>query len=196
MNALLERLTSDHANFIRLMYCFRQQLAFLEDDQGDNDDFDVNLILDILDYINTYPNHWHHPIEDVIFDYVLQKSDQGRDVVSMLKEQHQQIEQLTQRLESEFQKVAIDSTVPVETLLGLGNQYLNLQIEHLEAEENQIFPLIDDVLEERDWQKIEESTDDIKDPLFGSSIEKVYENLLDTIISSEADGSQIQYMGY
>ncbi|WP_428242580.1 hemerythrin domain-containing protein [Gynuella sp.] len=182
---LLEHLHNEHKNLSRFLYCFRYQLqGFGDPDQDAN----INLIMDMLDYINTFPERYHHPVEDVIFKKLLSKSIPDPDIITGVLAQHAKLEEITQKLKNDFNAVAMDIAMPMDQLKIDAHLYLDMQLEHLDVEESDIFPLADEYLEEDDWTELENMVETIsEDPLFDNT-RKEYDSLLSEITNFEAQG--------
>ena len=112
MHAYQSQLYADHYNFLRLLLFLESEIACYEADQERHPRLDV--VLDIFDYIQTYPERWHHPFEDAIFELLLVKQVPNADQIWGLKSEHKKLEQLTQQASELFSSVANDVVVPVE----------------------------------------------------------------------------------
>lgn len=60
--------------------------------------------------------------------------------------------------------------------------YMKQQLQHLNTEEAQLFPLITDALSQTDWEQIAERTPEANDPLFGKHVSDNYKNLFEYIV--------------
>ena len=72
MQHILEKLHKDHKNFSKLLEFLEQQAKLLKDCER----IDLELILDALRYMQEYPDFIHHPLEDVLYKYVLEHFDE------------------------------------------------------------------------------------------------------------------------
>ena len=178
---ILERLHAEHQNFARFLYCFRHQISgFGNPDEETN----ISLILDMLDYINAYPERWHHPVEDIIFARLLTKEFDQKAVVESVMEDHQKLETLTDKLRADFGSVVMDVAIHVEELKAEAQDYLDAQFAHLDIEEGEIYPLVEEHFDDSDWAELEEQLRGEEDPLFDQTRNQ-YDHLLSAITSFE-----------
>ena len=64
-NPILQRLNADHKNIAKVMYCLRSQIKGFDDPDMEPN---ITQIMDILDYISTVPERWHHPVERAVVE--------------------------------------------------------------------------------------------------------------------------------
>ena len=76
MHRIQRQLQIDHNHMQRLLDCFGHEIDCYDFDSKRS--ADLNIILSTLDYIKTYPNKWHHPTEDIIFNWLLKKKSQRK----------------------------------------------------------------------------------------------------------------------
>jgi hemerythrin-like domain-containing protein len=180
-NPILQMLNSDHKNIAKVMYCLRSQLKGYDDPEMEPN---ISQIMNILDFISTVPERWHHPVEDVVFNRLLEKTPPHPEQIRAVIREHEDLERLTQELKSAFQQVATDIAVPVAHLYRTATIYLSRQMLHLDAEETVLFPMAEEYLEEDDWAEIEEQVE----PIRGSYAEggaTEYDRLLRDILNFE-----------
>jgi hemerythrin-like domain-containing protein len=182
-NAILQKLNADHKNIAKVLYCLRSQIKGYEDPDMEPT---ISQIMDILDYISTVPERWHHPVEDVVFRRLLEKKPPHPEQINAVLREHEDLERLTQELKTAFERVAMDIAVPVAHLYRTATIYLSRQMLHLDAEESVLFPMAEEYLEEDDWSYIEEETQNI----IGSHDESSrieYDHLMDSILNFDSN---------
>ncbi|MDX1341452.1 MAG: hemerythrin domain-containing protein [Reinekea sp.] len=181
-NAILQKLNADHKNIAKVMYCLRAQIKGFEDPDIEPA---IAQIMDILDYISTVPERWHHPVEDIVFKKLLEKSPPHPEQIKAVLREHEDLERLTMELKNAFERVAMDIAVPVAHLYRTATIYLSRQMLHLDAEESVLFPMAEEYLEDADWADIEEAAQNIIGAMDDTS-RLEYDHLLDSIINFEA----------
>ena len=181
--AILQRLNNDHKNIAQILYCLRSQIRGYEDP---NSEPNIAQIMDILDYISTVPERWHHPLEDLVFQRLLEKNPPHPEQIKAVLREHEDLERLTGELKTAFERVALDIAVPVAHLYRTATIYLSRQMLHLDAEETVLFPLAEEYLEDDDWAYIEELAEERIEDLDESSRTE-YEHLKDSILNFDAD---------
>lgn len=163
--AVLERLEQDHQHLSRVMDVFDAQLAKLG---RDDEDVDWNLMGEIIAYVQEYPDAVHHPLEDQLFDKVLDKglTPAERELVHFNLSQHAQIISSTQRLADEIGDILNDIVVPMAAVREHGRRYLEMQRNHMHNEHRHLFPLAKRLLSDDDWTDVAQVLIEQQDPLF------------------------------
>lgn len=194
MHPLMTRLHNDHRRFQRLFQCLKQEILSLRG--GSQRPVDLAVLLDAIDYIQTYPEKWHHPVEDQICQCLLQKKiSQHRQVAAILAE-HEQLEQLTEQLSQQIYSVASDCTLPITELIDIAEEFVLQQSAHIDSENLLLYPLIEKYLTDTDWCAIETGVAASVDPLFDTPQQERYETLYQHLVTAvrttpEAIGTQI-----
>lgn len=183
MHKIQRQLHKDHFHLQRLLHCLSHEIDCYSFDSKRAPDLDV--ILSALDYVRIYPDKWHHPAEDVIFEKLIQKKVKESELIKELQNEHQQIIQETNRVLELFNNVAEDCIVTADELLTAARHFITLQIQHLEKENEHVYPLMDSSFSEKDWREIEKEVILQSDPLFGSTSKKEYDHLYRYIITLE-----------
>jgi len=185
MHPLQRQLYKDHYHFQRLLYCLQKEINCYDADTEESPNLPV--ILDALDYVQTYPERWHHPIEDVIFNCLLEKDITERAAIESLLAEHKELEHLTKRACQLFTAVANDCVVPIDELTDVARQFILRQSAHLDRENELVYPLMNQYLSQDDWDRIAQSLEQIADPLFDKPLQADYENLYQSIVEMEND---------
>ncbi len=178
-NAILQMLNADHKNIAKVMYCLRSQIKGYDDPEMEPN---IAQIMDILDFISTVPERWHHPVEDIVFERLLKKHPPHPEQIRAVIREHEDLERLTQELKTAFQQVAMDIAVPVAHLYRTATIYLSRQMLHLDAEESVLFPLAEEYLEEDDWVEIEELVTPIRSS-YATNSDGEYDLMLSGILN-------------
>lgn len=182
-SAILQKLNSDHKNIAKILYCFRAQIKEYEDPEVEPS---LTQIMNILDYISTVPERWHHPVEDIVFKRLLEKHPPHPEQIRSVLREHEDLERLTQELKSAFEQVSLDIAVPVSHLYKTAHIYLSRQMLHLDAEESVLFPMAEEYLEENDWADIEQEADAILES-YDDAARQAYKDLCEDILDFEEE---------
>lgn len=185
MHSTQSQLFADHHNFLRLLNCFEAELAWYEKDQP----WDANLavILDIFDYIQFYPETYHHPAEEAVYDLLLAKSVEESGVIAELKAEHRELEEIARKARTLFNAIANDSVVPVHKLVAVSREFLERQREHIRRENELVYPLLSAYVSHEEWEGVARELEKQRDPLFSRGIEDEYNSLYDAILEAEGD---------
>ncbi|MEJ2058971.1 MAG: hemerythrin domain-containing protein [Gammaproteobacteria bacterium] len=181
MGDMLDTLREDHVNLSKLLVLLSDQLATLQ--AGDTPDY--NLMRDIVDYIDNYPDLVHHPREDVMFEVYLEHHRKQRKEINELMEEHKLLPELTDRLLESIDAILSDAIQEREAFETRLYDYIQIQRRHLDTEEATVFPTIRAALKEDDWRRIEAEVPHRHDPLFGDILEKQYADLYERIRASD-----------
>jgi len=178
MNKIMTELHQDHIHLSRLLSMLERHVKLLLND-GDPD---LNMMLDVVEYIRSYSDLFHHPKEDKVYEVFKKRTKQGAEIVDSLLDEHHHIPELT----IEFQQMlngAIDGSLIVsrEDLSEKIIHFINVQRAHLNTEEQKLFPLINKTLQQSDWDELEATVPKRNDPLFGTKVEASYEGLYQTL---------------
>lgn len=163
MNNPHRQLLKDHEHLVTLLRLLRAEVQKYDDSEEETD---VNVVVEALDYLNDYPNSYHHPLEEASFDYLIQNNLAYSEVIQKIRSQHQRLEEETAELFRMFQLVSRDQIVPVSRIKDALNRYLDLQFEHIDTEEKEIFPVMEKSLGPDDWKEINSRIRYYRDPLF------------------------------
>lgn len=189
MHPLQRQLNLDHYHFKSVLNCLQSEICCYE--SGSTRRPELRIILDALDYIQVYPEVWHHPVEDLIFARLISKGVAEANLIGKVMEEHKIIEQHTQRLVALFEAVAKGCIVPADELVECAHHYIILQGSHLEREDELIYPLMEKYLAEQDWQDIETQHRQVLDPMFNLPQKQVYESLCQYVLQSEREAQSL-----
>ena len=180
MTTLIDILHQDHKNYTTLLDLLNGQAKKLE--QGEEPDF--VLMYDILNYMVSYPDAYHHPHEELTFD-ILSALDPGcSDEVRRLNREHKQQAETGRALKDALDAVVNGAIVPLDRLLDNTNSYIELFKNHMNLEEGSIFPKARATLEDSEWQLINDRISQVEDPLFGDVVLTQYQKLYEGIMRS------------
>ena len=76
MHKIQRQLHTDHHHLHKLLNCLSHEIGCYDFDSKRAPD--LAIILSALDYVRTYPDKWHHPSEDIIFNRLLKKKVKER----------------------------------------------------------------------------------------------------------------------
>lgn len=183
MHRTQSQLFADHHNLLRLLRCLEVEIACYEADQPCAH---LSVILDIFDYVQFYPEQYHHPLEDVLFELLVAKQVENADQIGAMKSEHKNLELLTRKARRLFNSVANDSVVPVTELVRVTREFLEQQIDHILRENRVVYPLLSANVSDAEWDELTAMVAQRKDPLFGKAIIDEYHNLYHAILQAES----------
>ena len=152
MNLLIRHLVEDHKHFVGVLYHLEREIKAYGGLLRTSANMDT--ILDIFDYIKVYPQMWHHPTEDIIYEILLSKDIPDPDAVADLMEEHGVLDMLTEYLHQVFNAIARGEQVSIVRLVKRTNEFIQRQLKHIRQEQTVFFPLAEQYLSEADWEDV------------------------------------------
>jgi hemerythrin-like domain-containing protein len=183
MTGMLDRLHADHINIARLLDLLDEQCDHLQKCET----VDTRLLKDILSYIAHYPDLYHHPTEDLIFE-VLRRCDVGSaESVAALTLEHATLTAAAGEILEALSAFTGQGVIPRERLVAMLMDYIARSRRHMSFEESSVFPRARAVVSEQDWQAIERGLPHRDDPLFGRTVNEQYRALYRAIMRESSD---------
>ncbi|MCB1758698.1 MAG: hemerythrin domain-containing protein [Gammaproteobacteria bacterium] len=164
MHRLLEKLQRDHRNLEKILAMLTTQL----DDFFAGRESNFDLKIELMEYLEAFADQGHHPLENLIFEAAMEKPELAdkRELFERLCHQHKDLEGLTRTFRRSLEGVLHEAVMSREELETQGREFVALQNLHLNLEEHEVFPLLDEHLSESDWEKIEANVPKHDDPVF------------------------------
>jgi len=163
MHPLLQKLTRDHQNLSRLLPVLERQL----DDFHQGSEHDLDLMHELVDYLQSYEDQVHHPTEDLVYERLKALTDDKRVAVETLEEQHGILADMSGKLLHSLDAIMHEGVVLRHEVEAQGRALVKMLRQHMVLEEEEVFPLCDAWLEEADWAAVEEKAPKYHDPVFG-----------------------------
>ncbi|MBY5993445.1 hemerythrin domain-containing protein [Ferrimonas balearica] len=182
---MLARIHTDHAHISTLLSVLSGKVQRLKDGQEVN----LTLVRDVVDYLQRYADHSHHPMEDILYQYYLDKvGDTSQGEVHKLAQEHHKLQQATDQLFDTLTMILNDAVVPRERLIADIEAFVVMQRTHLEQEELRVLPLLERSLDEKDWEQIHRlvASKLVDDPLFGETGDREFEDLRTYLMDAES----------
>lgn len=175
-------LRQDHQGLRQLIALLQRKLEVLNQGKMPN----CNLMIDVIDYIENYAGHYHHPKEDIIYNYIIKLELDNKWQFLEIIQQHKQFKEITNRLQIAIQNILLDTIVPQETFIRQLTDFIEAEQNHLDSEDKIIFPLIESLLTDEDWSVISRSIPaQVEEPLFGMQIHGEYQDLYQRLTETE-----------
>ena len=181
MPKVLDELRQDHRNNARLWDLLDRELKVFK--EGGLPDYD--LVGNILEYCLNYPDLFHHPKEDLIYQRLKDRDPASGNIVGDLEQEHAKLTALTRRFSNALKNVLEDEQLPRDWFLDVANDFLNFSRNHMQMEEVLFFPAARKHLTPEDWAELNDTWEMVEDPLFGEEIQKKYEGLYQEIMNWE-----------
>lgn len=174
---ILSRLRRDHRNIEALLGILHLQLQHLR-----HADYpDVQLMVDIVDYLMEYPDRYHHPFEDLVMARLRALSPRASEMIEVVQAQHEELACLGTRLQQLLHDSVAGSLVSRNELTATGQRYIRLYLRHFSDEEQLLFPHLAAALRPADWLQVTAQFQWSLDPLFDDSSNATYRDLRNRI---------------
>ena len=172
--AMMTTLLAEHRHMATMLKVLEKQLDLIEADGNIN----KNVVYETLYYMTEYPDRFHHPREDAIFQRAAQLSARLADDVDTLQRDHDKM--------GNSGKKALQAVVEwrqgkhdTNKLVKTGRAYIADLYRHMEVEEEVVFPKIEATLSPWDWREL--AADDTllpaADPVFGPRVGREFRNV-------------------
>lgn len=160
MHPILSRLESDHKRMLKMLYTLNGEVSKYYGLHRGKADLDT--ILAILDYIQVYPEQWHHPIEDILFAHLVQHPQTDQEAVAEVQQDHQRLEALSNRLVQIFGDLRLAESPAGLSVIRLCKHYYTRQISHIH-DERRLFLDAEKMLDAEQWQQVEREVENYLD---------------------------------
>lgn len=160
----LQTIRLEHYNIHSVLACLRYVVKQIEDGSA-QPDFD--LLFAIVEYMETFPEAFHHPKEeDYLFAAVLRRQPDRAPLIDRLCADHATGTQLLDDI-----RAALEAYRDDPAALGRFHQaaqtYIDFERRHMDVEERELLPLAMAALEAEDWAEIDAAFARNDDPAFG-----------------------------
>ena len=182
MSTVMGDLHEDHRNIRELLGLLARELDAVSEATGG----DFELMRDIMIYMTRYPDHTHHPKEDLMFERMRERGigpDTDATITTLLRE-HLALAEKGNSFRDMLIGVVDGALVEREALVATGRDYSDFLDYHARLEDRTVFIEAVKLLDETDWSVIEKAFEAQADPVFGSVVENEFQVLYDHIRSS------------
>jgi hemerythrin-like domain-containing protein len=183
MRPLMEKLYKDHINLARLLDLMSKELDALS--AGREANFDLKI--EMLDYIEHYAEQSHHPTEDQINKVAFRKKSmqEHKALLERVSKEHGELIGLARNYRKTLEGAMQGEVLLREEVEMRGREFVALQRQHIDLEEQEIFPLVEAALSDKDWQKLEQEVSDTEDPVFNRQDFNRFRSLIDYLKAHE-----------
>jgi hemerythrin-like domain-containing protein len=173
-NPVLATLYAEHRYMSTLMKLLTDQLDAVE--QGE--DVEAHVLYESMHYMTHYPDAFHHPREDLVYQRAGELDNKIADSVDTLQREHDHIAKLGAKTLREVERWQAGE-IEAREALRLSREYIDAIYQHMNVEEKLIFPQIEELLTPEDWRALEqeELINPVADPVFGPQVAREYRNL-------------------
>lgn len=189
-------LRAEHRHMGTVMKLFVEQLDAI--DGGEL--VDTHVVYEIMDYMVTWPDRFHHPREDVIYSRVAELDPGASDDVDTLQRDHDSTAEIGRSLLRDIERWR-RGEVSGALVVNNGRSYIEHIYEHMNIEEKLVFPHIEQTLTLQDWREL--AADDelrgVSDSVFGPKVQREFRNMTRTLRRSlrrsVERGTMVEWIG-
>ncbi|MFC5076634.1 Hemerythrin HHE cation binding domain protein [Vibrio thalassae] len=180
---MIERIRREHGYMVRLLAILNRKLHLLESEQPIN----YNIVKEIVDYLANHSEKIHHPKEDILYRYFIDKYG-AQEPVENLESDHLELSEKTHDFLDVVEMILQDSVVPQQVFTSRLSLFIQDQKRHLDFEEQAVLPLIEKRFTTQDWQAVESQWTVVEDdPVFGDTIADRYKQLAARVRQNELE---------
>ncbi|EAR20520.1 hemerythrin domain-containing protein [Nitrococcus mobilis] len=177
MVTAIQRLRQEHRDLSRLLDVLERQLDAIRGERTP----DYHLMRNILHYLMEYPNHYHHPYEDLVYDRLAERVPGMASVVEYFFAEHDRLATLGWQSLTLVERVLNEDLVARAEVHASGNAFAREYRAHMQRENEEILTAAETSLTAVDWLQIETMFHRRPDPLFGPEVAAEYQALHDCI---------------
>ena len=184
MESYLERLKSDHLRMRRILLQLDRDLQLSQEPDADLGEA-MTQVVNALCFIAGYPEHCHHPLEDLLFRRLLEIDAPCAKSVEQLLDEHESMALQTGFLLQRFEQALQSREPPDSLLISESHAYFRIQTEHQRREADNVFPVMAAFLDSSDWRRAERTL--LTTPS-EASLCRYYQHLYQSTVNREPPG--------
>jgi len=180
---IIEFLCQEHRNIEKLLRVLERELSLFG--RGERPDYEV--IRAVVAYFEVYPDVYHHPQEDLVFQKLKTRDPTAAASVGDLAAEHRSGAERLRRVAQAVQGILMDREIPRQTVEGIIRDFIVRERHHMKMEEHVFFPAAIKALRPQDWVEITSTLTDQKDPLFSAVVEERFDSVRTHILQLEQE---------
>ena len=182
---IIDLLRQEHRNIEKLLVVLEQELSVF--DRGERPDYEV--VGAVIAYFQVYPDVYHHPQEDRVFEKLKARDPAAAAKIGDLAAEHRSGAERLRRVAQAVESVLMmDWAVPRHTFDGIIRDFIVHARRHIAMEERDFFPAAVKALQPQDWAEIASSRlTGQKDPLFSERAEERFDAVRRHILRLEQE---------
>jgi hemerythrin-like domain-containing protein len=139
----------------------------------------------MLFYVDEFPEQRHHRKEtELLFPKLRARTPLARELLDRLDDDHARGERSIRDLEHALLAFEMMGEARRMNFENAVQRYVDFYLTHMRLEEEQILPLAQKVLTERDWAELDEAFAGNRDPLTGHTPDAEYRDLFTRIVNA------------
>lgn len=182
MSTVMGELRQDHGNIREILGLLARELDAVSDASGG----DFELMRDIMIYMTRYPDHTHHPKEDLMFERMRERgvAPETEATIAKLLREHVALAEKGRIFRDMLIGVVDGALVERDALVAAGRDYAEFLHYHARLEDETVFLEAEELLDDADWIVVRQGFEAQVDPVFGPAVDHEFESLYDHIRNS------------
>ena len=181
--AVINILRQEHRNIERLLLVLERELAIFA--RGGRPDYEV--IHAVIAYFQVYPDAYHHPLEDMVFEKLKARDFAVAAKIGDLAADHRRGAERLRRVAQAVESVLAGRELLRQTVNNIICDFIEHERRHIAMEERDFFPAAVNALQPRDWAEIASRLTNQRDPLFRDVVEQRFEIVRTHILQLEQE---------
>ena len=179
MSTVMSELQQDHRNVREILDLLSRELDAVSDASGG----DFELMRDIMIYMTRYPDHTHHPKEDLMFERMRERgiTPETEATIEKLLREHVALAEKGNIFRDMLIGVVDGALVERDGLVAIGRDYVEFLRYHARLEDETVFLEAQKLLDDADWAVVRKAFEAQVDPVFGPAVDHEFESLYDHI---------------
>jgi len=172
---------SEHRGLAAILHTLEQLLRAQREHGGDPD---FSVYRAILDYLEQFPDRFHHPKEDAyLFRALARRCPEMREVLDRLRGEHDHGYHMTAQLREALEAWESDRARGFDAFDRLASRYVDEERKHIRLEEQEVLPAAARALTDEDWAVIDAAFVENGDPLFGAEPSAEFRKLFSRVVA-------------
>lgn len=174
LSQVLVELREDHRNIRLLLNLLESESESITVD----DEPDFELLHDIMQYMTVYSDAVHHPKEDLVYNLLRDHDVELAVDLEKVEPEHREIAELGTTLRSDIEAVISGTAITRDKMQSDLQDYVMELRRHMRWEEEDLFPVADNLSSANGDVGISMALFPDDDPLFGATTAASFTNLL------------------
>jgi len=183
---VIEILRQEHRNIEKLLLVLERELDVFA--RGDHPDYEV--VHAVIGYFQVYPDAYHHPLEDRVFEKLKVRDSAVAAKIGDLAADHRRGAERLRKVAQAVENVLADREFLRQTVNDIIRDFIEQERRHMAMEERVFFPAAINALQPADWAEIASRLTDQNDPLFSEVVEEKFEVVRRHILQLEQEAEE------
>jgi len=180
---IIDLLRQEHRNIEKLLQVLERELKVFA--RGERPDYEV--IQAVIAYFQVYPDVYHHPPENLVFEKLKARDSTAAANIGDLEAAHRSGSDRLRQVAQAVDSVLADRELLRQAVEDVIRNFIEQERRHIAMEERDFFPAAVKALEPQDWMEITSRLTDQSDPLFSEIVEERFDAVRGHIIQLEQE---------